>query len=537
MHRLIPYPSCQRQTSPALLSEAHEFAFWHKPDGACPACVQQALLHTLLSQGDAALHAQIQSEWPLDAAAAFGALPTPLRLHADPRFNGRGITLAVLDGGFYPHPDLTLPRNRIRAWVNATVDPVTINRYGPDEAPQWPGWNSAGDSLWHGTMTAVAAAGNGYLSHGLYRGLASEASLVLIQVRDQQGIHNPAIIRALRWIAQHHTEFDIRVVNMSFGGDPAAQLGHNPVDMAVADLVSRNIVVTAAAGNDGVRYLVPPATAPEALTIGGLDDRNTFDHDDIALWHSSYGLGIDSVMKPELVAPSIWVAAPLLPDTAVAREAAALFQQRGNETAEARIAELKLITPHYQHVDGTSFAAPLVASAVACLLEANHDLLPSQVRSILQQTAAPVPGVSRERQGAGALAAGAAVALALHQQHDSLAAASASYSANISAEPHLWLDSAEDVSSNHIPFVLHDHAAQRVRVLGSWNDWQLPGLEMDQVKPGVWRAEQPLLPEGHYHYKFLMDGTRWVDDPANPRKVWDGFGGFNSLLTTSGIHY
>jgi serine protease AprX len=240
-------------------------------------------------------------------------------------------------------------------------------------------------------------------------------------------------------------------------------------------------------------------------------------------------------MKPELVAPSIWVAAPVLPDTTVAHEAAALFQKRGNETAEARIAELKLITPHYQHVDGTSFAAPLVAGTVACLLEANPDLSPSQVRRILQQTAAPVPGVSRERQGAGALAAGAAVALALHQQHASLAAASASLSMSISAEPHLLLHSAEDVSSNHIAFVLHDYDAKRVQVLGSWNDWQLPGLEMEQVESGVWQAERPLLPGDHYQYKFLLDGTRWLDDPTNPRKVWDGFGGFNSLLTTSSI--
>ena len=30
------------------------------------------------------------------------------------------------------------------------------------------------ESDWHGTMTSVAAAGNGYLSEGLYRGLASQ---------------------------------------------------------------------------------------------------------------------------------------------------------------------------------------------------------------------------------------------------------------------------------------------------------------------------------------------------------------------------
>jgi subtilisin family serine protease len=255
-----------------LLSEAHEYAFWQKPDGVCPACVQQSLLQTLLSQGDAALHEQIQSVWPLDAAAAFGALPTPLRLHADPRFTGRGITLAVLDTGFYPHPDLTQPHNRIRAWVNATTDPVTVRRFQSDDSPRWPGWDAGLDNQWHGTMTAAVAAGNGYLS---------------------------------------------------------------------------------------------------------------------------YGSGTDCAMKPELVAPSIWVAASVLPGTPVAREAVGLFQQRGEPAVEARIAELKLITPHYQHVDGTSFASSLVASAVACQLEANTDLSPAEVRRILQQTAKPIPAVPR----------------------------------------------------------------------------------------------------------------------------------------------
>jgi serine protease AprX len=43
-------------------------------------------------------------------------LPTPLRLGADDRFTGRGVTMAFLDSGFYGHPDLTTPRNRILAY-------------------------------------------------------------------------------------------------------------------------------------------------------------------------------------------------------------------------------------------------------------------------------------------------------------------------------------------------------------------------------------------------------------------------------------
>jgi serine protease AprX len=523
---MIPCPTCGHPTTAVALSEtnwldastlaqlAAAHPQWQKEDGACPACVQEALLHTLLAQGDAALHDHVQRVWPLDAAAAFGAIPTPLRLHADPRFSGRGVTMAILDSGFFPHPDLTQPRNRIRAWVDATREPVRAVRFRPDEQPRWPGWEAAAPAQWHGTMTAVTAAGNGHLSYGLYRGLASAAELVLIQVSEGQGIHNPAIVRALRWLADHHAKWGVRVVNISFGGDAVADLRQNPVDTAVAHLAAQSVVVIAAAGNDGARRLVPPATAPEALTIGGLDDHNTFDHDQLTLWRSNYGLGVDAAAKPELVAPSIWVAAPVLPGTAVAREAQTLFQQRGQPAVERRIADLKLITPHYQHVDGTSFAAPLVASAVACMLEANPSLTPPLVRQLLQQTATPIPGAPRARQGAGALEAGLAVAAALREQHEALAVFT------------MW----PRVADGRITFLWHDHAVQQVQVLGSWDNWQAPGLRLAQVEPGVWRGERPFLPPGRYAYKFLLDGRRWLDDPANPRKAGDGYGGLNSLL-------
>src|SRR5438445_11183528 len=57
-----------------------------------------------------------------------------------------------------------------------------------------------------------------------------------------------------------------------------------------------------------------------------------------------------------------------------------------------------------------SFAAPIVASANACMLEANPGLAPLLVRDVLKETAHPVPGAGRERQGARALSPGQAVA-------------------------------------------------------------------------------------------------------------------------------
>ena len=509
--------NCGMEITPEARAEAHWYRFSEKTKDSCPACVQESLLRVLLAKGDTALHEAVQLVWPLDAEAAFGVLPARLRLHADPRFSGKGITVAVVDSGFCPHPDLTGPQNRIRAWVDATCQEAVAIRFDKKGLPEWPDWDGARDWQWHGTMTSVVACGNGLLSRGLYASLAPDAQVVLVKVRDASGaISSDSIARALQWVRRNAREFGIRVVSLSVCGDPVWPLAGNPVDEAVASLVEDGINVIAAAGNDGERKLLPPATAPFACTVGGIDDKNTFSDEDVMLWHSNYGNASNGVAKPEFVAPSIWVAAPVLPRTKTAAEAKLLFERRGwgDSSVEGRLAELKLITPHYQHVDGTSFAAPLVASTIACMLEANPSLSPLMIRSILIETAHFVSGADRARQGAGAVAPGQAVARALAERHEK----------RIGGGP------GPEVSLAGIVFSLHDHHASRVQVLGSWNEWKLPAVEAACVEPGYWETHPAQLPKGRNTYKFLLDGGEWLDDPANPKKAPDGLGGLNSVL-------
>ena len=393
---------------------------WMQAAGACPVCVQDALLRLLLARGDAALHDGAQGTRPTDTAAAFGALPTPLRMRADARYTGRGVTIALVDAAFYPHPDLTAPINRIRAFVDASEEPLRAATFGPEDSPSWPGSDRTAPAQWHGLMTSAVAAGNGHLSHGFYRGLASEAGLVLIQVREPNGrITSRGIARALRFVLEHGPRLGVKIVSLSVAGDEGPPRRDDPADIAVAELVGAGVTVIAAAGNDGVRRLVPPATAPQALTVGGLDDKNAFDDAAIEIWHSNYGASSTGSGKPEMVAPSLWVVAPLLPGSGKADEARRLFAARaaGDPTAEEGIRERHLITPHYHHVDGTSVAAPLVASAAACALQANPSLGPASLRQVLLAACRPVPGAPAEQQGCGALDAGQAVARALRYGH------------------------------------------------------------------------------------------------------------------------
>ena len=526
----VECPRCGRPTTEQDLAESHwaneaiinqlraDRPEWPPEAGACVACVQEALLLLLIQEGAATFYESVQSVWRLDASAAFGALPTPLRMRSDPRYTGKGITVAVLDAGFYPHPDLTEPHNRICAWVDVGGEAIQELRFGPEDKPAWPEWDAGAAHQWHGLMTSTTLAGNGWLSHGLYCGMAGEAQLVLIQVRQPDGaISNDSIQRGLEWLLANGPELGVRVVSLSVAGDPVEPAADNPVDAAVAELVAAGMVVLAAAGNDGQRSLVPPATAPAALTVGGIDDQNTLTPEDTALWHSNYGASSEGLLKPELVAPSIWVVAPVLPGTATAAEAAELFARRGagDESVEGRVDELKLVTPHYQHVDGTSFATPLVAAAVACLLEANPGLDPAQVRDVLQATAETIPGVPIERQGHGVLDVGQAIALARHLRRGA----------------RLDWRRVPQVTPDGILYALDYDDATQVELLGSWDGWQPPGLLATETEPGLWIIYQDLLPAGVYQYKFQIDGQRWLLDPSNRARVPDGAGGLNSVLT------
>ena len=79
-----------------------------------------------------------------------------------------------------------------------------------------------------------------------------------------------------------------------------------------------------AVGNAGMVHghpVLPPASSPSAISVGGLDDQNSLDRAKRGMYRSSYGPTIDGLQKPEIIAPGIWVAAPILPATPTAAEA------------------------------------------------------------------------------------------------------------------------------------------------------------------------------------------------------------------------
>jgi serine protease AprX len=463
----------------------------------------------------------------------FGVIPTPIRLNANSKYTGKGVTVAFLDSGFYLHPDLLSPSNRIIARHD-----VTGERQSAASVESW---------HWHGTQTAVCAAGDGRLSDGVYRGLAHECELVLVKVSERGRITEENIARGIRWVIANRERYNIRILNISLGADEDVPCSKSIIDQAAQEAIGHGIVVVAAAGNSGHegRHSIPPANSPSVITVGGYSDHNQLNGKQLGLYHSNFGITADGTMKPEIVAPAMWIAAPILPGTrfyeraeALSRIAAAVDYQLpimareleetadlpeqlvNSEAAEIRayvedvLQQEKIVAAHYQHVDGTSFAAPIVTSIVAQMIEANPRLTPGAIKNILISTADRILSEPVIRQGYGVVNARRAVELAETEQH----------ALNVvGCKP-------PRVENGRLLFLFHDDAATSVSVAGDFNDWSQIATPLKRSGSGLWSTEIVVPRAGQLEYKFIINGRRWIDDPSNGMKTPDNHGGLNSVV-------
>ena len=156
-------------------------------------------------------------------------------------------------------------------------------------------------------------------------------------------------------------------------------------------------------------------------------------------YRSSYGPTVDGLQKPEVITLADWIAAPDPPGHAHRQAGRAPGRLDAAPDSRARRGSLEehagvygpldearsrppylirqiiaaglrdglVIDEHYKMVDGTSFAAPIVTSVVAQMLEANPALTPRQVkRHPASRRRSGVPNVEVDRQGWGVVQPG-----------------------------------------------------------------------------------------------------------------------------------
>ena len=111
---------------------------------------------------------------------------------------GRGIGIAMLDTGIFPHMDFD---NRIicfRDFIYGRKQPYDDNG--------------------HGTHTAGIAAGSGAAGGGQHCGAAPGSRIIALKVLDRRGNgQKDDVLRAMEWIRRNRKTYGIRIVNISVG--------------------------------------------------------------------------------------------------------------------------------------------------------------------------------------------------------------------------------------------------------------------------------------------------------------------------------
>ncbi len=265
-------------------------------------------------------------------------------------YTGEGIVIAILDSGF---PNV----NTMGAFQRLRDNGDLLDAYDfVDRTPNI--YAYAGNT--HGTIVLSTMAA--YIQDA-YVGTAPDASYYLFRTEDAAS-ENP--VEESYWVeaAERADSLGVHVINSSLGytvyDNP--NYSYTPSDMdGMTAFISRGaniaaekgiLVVNSAgnSGNDTWQVVIAPADAPGVFSIGGVDAEGNYAS------FSSQGSAIQPTQKPDVVARALGT-----------------FVVNPNDVISS--------------TNGTSFSSPLIAGAVACLMQALPNLNIDQIKQYIRQSA------------------------------------------------------------------------------------------------------------------------------------------------------
>ncbi|HYH03106.1 MAG TPA: S8 family serine peptidase, partial [Bacillota bacterium] len=270
-------------------------------------------------------------------------------------YTGKGVVVALLDTGVYPHTDLTTPENRILAWHDLIR-----------------GENIPYDDHGHGTYMAGIIAGSGRASRGKFKGLAPESRLVGIKVLDQKGQGKLSdLILGIEWCLDNQRTLKIKVISLALGTAAQGRYYQDLLCQATTLAIKRGIVVCTAAGNGSVDWqdYNSPGINPRVIKVGLLERQKVFTKADERLTEAGLKRGEEVVVTPDLLIPGI------------------------------SLTSLKAGEGYCQQTN-YSPAAALAAGGVALILQRWPYYKPAQVSRVLTENADDL-GLGTPLQGAG----------------------------------------------------------------------------------------------------------------------------------------
>ncbi|MGH9041649.1 MAG: S8 family serine peptidase [Acidimicrobiia bacterium] len=311
------------------------------------------------------------------------------RIGAGPKANADGsvfsradpnAAVAIIDTGISPHPDLN-----VVGGVDCTSDALggllgSLLGGGKSSEP-----DEGGDySDEHGHGTHVAGTVGAMANDSGVVGVSPGAPLYAVKVFGTLGTGAISdVICGLDWVAANAAEKNIKVVNMSLGGDGVddASCGaesQDPFHEAVCRVVASGVTVVVAAGNSKVDLVESvPAAYDEVLTVTamadfdglpggeGEADCSSKDEDDTAADFSNFTLPDAADAAHVVAAPGVCV------------------YSTWNDGG-------------YESISGTSMASPHVAGLVARCIDAGpcSGMSPAEIIQKIRADAAARPAES-----------------------------------------------------------------------------------------------------------------------------------------------
>lgn len=304
----------------------------------------------------ASFHDRFNS-WDTITTSRYGAAQEQIEMMAGQRlheagFDGRGMTIAVLDGGFL---------NAGRIPVMQDINVRGIRDFVDRPAPKARGRHTAGtaDITDHGTKVLSVMGVN---APNVYIGTAPGAAYWLLRCEDRR-TEQP--VEEDYWVmaAEYADSVGADIINSSLGynefdnhlGDHAYREldGRTAViSRAASMLAGKGIVLVCSAGNSGMgpwKKITFPADAVDVLTVGA-----------VTPWRGNApfnGVGPtqDGRVKPDVMAPG---------------SPASVISGRGTVVQDM----------------GTSFATPLVCGLVACLWQARPELTAREIIELVRRS-------------------------------------------------------------------------------------------------------------------------------------------------------
>ncbi|MEV6306269.1 type VII secretion-associated serine protease mycosin [Actinoplanes sp. NPDC051861] len=239
--------------------------------------------------------------------------------------DGTGVTVAVIDSGVDAHhPDL-------EGQVLPGLDLVAGDGDGQT------------DPVGHGTTVSALIAGRSDDNAGVV-GIAPKAKILPVRVLDADNRYNDALVvaKAVRWAVDKGA----KVLNLSLGGSGSSATLAAALDYAFA----KDVVVVACTGN---------ANASNSSSSG--------------VWYPAREPGVLAVAGMEKEGDVLWGGSITGKETVITAPATQLVGARGPND--------------YWRVQGTSFAAPMVAGTAALLRSRWPDMSAGEVVNRIIKTA------------------------------------------------------------------------------------------------------------------------------------------------------